>query len=187
MEKNEVRNDKLSKFYKNALYFFIFAFLGWVLETVYCLIVLGHFTKRGFLYGPLCPIYGWGAIILIIFLSKYKDSSLKLFTYSAIVFSIFEYFVSFMLEAMFQAHWWDYTTDFMNLNGRISIFYTLAWGFIAIIFIGHVFPFIEKKVNVLTQKFSNNTIINVTRIISIIFIADTFLSCLRYLNIFSIL
>ena len=83
--------------------------------------------------------------MLITFLTKYKDNSIKLFIYSAIVFSIFEYLVSFILDALFAAHWWDYTNDFFNLNGRISIFYSFAWGIIAILFINHIYPFLKKK------------------------------------------
>ena len=64
-------SKKISKIQNLILYFFIFAFLGWVLETIYSFIVLGHFTKRGFLFGPLCPIYGFGAIIMILALNKY--------------------------------------------------------------------------------------------------------------------
>ena len=101
------------------------------------LIVLGHFTKRGFLFGPICPIYGYGALILIIFLEKYKSRKIKLFTYSAIIFSVLEYIASYILETIFHAFWWDYRTDAFNLNGRIAAFYSLAWGFIAIIFIDY--------------------------------------------------
>lgn len=107
------------------LYFFIYAFIGWLLETFYAIGILGHFVKRGFLYGPLCPLYGFGAVILISGLKKYKSKPAKLFFYSAIVFSVFEYIAGFMLDALFSARWWDYTNDFMNLNGRISIFILL--------------------------------------------------------------
>lgn len=67
-----VEKKKLSNIQYIVLYFFIYAFLGWVMETIYSLMVLGHFTKRGFLFGPLCPIYGFGAILMILFISKYK-------------------------------------------------------------------------------------------------------------------
>lgn len=183
MEELESEDKKVSKFSLYATYFFIFAIFGWLLETIYCIIVLGHFTKRGFLYGPLCPIYGWGAIILILFLSKYKKHPLKLFTYSALVFSAFEYYVSYMLEVLFKSHWWDYTADFMNLNGRISIFYTLAWGIIALIFIGYIFPFVEKKVKSLISKINPKVFTICINILCIIFLTDTIASCIRYLLI----
>ena len=65
-----VEKKKLSNIQYIVLYFFIYAFLGWVMETIYSLMVLGHFTKRGFLFGPLCPIYGFGAILMILFINK---------------------------------------------------------------------------------------------------------------------
>ena len=183
MNTENLNTTKISKTHLYILYFFIFSVFGWIMETVFSFIVLGHFTNRGFLYGPLCPIYGWGAIILIIFLSKYKDNDIKLFTYSAVIFSVFEYFVSYLLEALFKEHWWDYTTDFLNLNGRISIFYTLAWGFIAIIFIGHIYPFVEKKINLVVEKLNSKVLNIVINFTCFVFIFDTAISCIRYLNL----
>lgn len=171
----------LSKIHTLILYFFIFAFLGWVLESLYSIYELGHFTKRGFLYGPICPIYGYGAIMLITFLNKYKNNSFKLFFYSIIIFSAFEYLVSFVLDALFAAQWWDYTNDFFNLNGRISIFYSFAWGIIAILFINHIYPFFQKKVNYALNKIPYWIQIFTLRLVVIIFIIDTFLSCIRYI------
>lgn len=163
------------------LYFLIYAFIGWLLETFYAVSTLGHFVKRGFLFGPLCPIYGWGAIILISSLKKYKSNSLKLFFYSSIVFSIFEYIVGYALDALFCAKWWDYTNDFMNLNGRISLFFAFAWGIIAIIFINHIHPFIEKKVKKILNKIPNwLQVYSIRFAIGIVFI-DTVLSSIKYL------
>lgn len=174
-------NNKLSKTYMYILYFFIFAIFGWLLETIHSFISLGHFTNRGFLYGPLCPIYGYGAIILILFLRRFKNQPLKLFTYSAAVFTIFEYYVSYILEALFHEHWWDYSTEFMNINGRISIFYFFAWGILALIFIGYIYPFIEKKINKLLNKINSKFIVVIINLICIIYIIDTIASCVRYL------
>lgn len=182
MNIENLNNKKISNLHIYILYFFVFSMLGWIMETIFCFLVSGQFCNRGFLYGPLCPIYGWGAIILILFLSKYKDSDLKLFTYSAIIFSAFEYIVSYGLEALFKEHWWDYSTEFLNLNGRISIFYTLAWGFIAIIFIGHIYPYIEKKVKSLIEKTSTKLLTFIIHFTCFAYIFDTIISCVRYLN-----
>ena len=176
----EYKQKKLSKIQNLIIYFFIFAFLGWVLETFYSLFVLGHFTKRGFLYGPLCPIYGFSAIIMLTILIKYKNNSLKLFLYSIIIFSGFEYIAGFLLDAAFSIRLWDYTEDFFNLNGRISIFYSFAWGIIAILFINHIFPFIEKKVNFVLDKLPfviQNIVFYILIILNLI---DSFLSCIHW-------
>lgn len=177
MENNKTNNENLRYL---ILYFFIYAFLGWLLETFYALSTLGHFVKRGFLFGPICPIYGWGAIILLAGLKRYKSNSLKLFFVSAIIFSIFEYMVGFALDALFSTKWWDYSNDFMNLNGRISIFFTFIWGIIAIIFINHVHPFVEKKVKLILNKIPNLLQILITRCAVLVLIVDTILSCVKY-------
>lgn len=176
------KNKKLSKFQLYLLYFFLFAFLGWLMETAYSVVMLGHFTKRGFLYGPLCPLYGYGALILIIFLGKYRKNSFKLFIYSAIIFSVFEYITSYVLEVLFHSYWWDYTNDFFNLNGRISIFYSFAWGIIAILFVGHLYPFVKKKVNFVLSKVSYSIKSFLLNVACAIYLVDTVLSCLRYFH-----
>lgn len=165
------------------LYFLIYAIIGWLLETAYAIGTLGHFVKRGFLYGPLCPIYGWGAVILISCLRKYKSKPLKLFAYSAIIFSVFEYVVGFALDALFSARWWDYTNDFMNLNGRISIFFSFAWGIIALIFIHFIHPFVEKKVKKVLKKIPTKAQTILIHTGLIILIVDTILSSIKYLNL----
>lgn len=180
--KKSKKRIKLNRVQIFILYFFLFAFVGWLMETFYAVCTLGHFTKRGFLYGPICPIYGWGALMLILFLGRYRKNNFKLFFYAAIIFSVFEYLVSFGLDALFAMHWWDYTNDFMNLNGRISIFYSVAWGIIAILFINHLYPFLKKKINLVLAKIPYAVQALTVRMISIIFIVDTFASCIRYLS-----
>lgn len=176
------KKNKLSKFYIYFLYFLIFSFLGWILETLYSLYELGHFTKRGFLYGPLCPIYGWGALILILFFYKYKGKNIKLFTYSAIIFSVFEYAVSYGMDALFAAKWWDYTNEFFNLNGRISIFYSFVWGIAAILFINNLYPFFKKKVNVMLSKIPYKFQVFFLQCMLVIITLDAFMSFAHYLT-----
>ena len=171
---------KINEAQNTILYFFIFAFMGWTLETFYSLIVLGHFTKRGFLFGPLCPIYGYSALIMIAFFKKYKNNSLKLFFHSVIIFSGFEYLAGFALDALFAIRLWDYRQDFFNLNGRISIFYSLSWGIIAILFVNHIFPFIEKKVNILLKNIPLIFQSITTFFLVFIYSIDTIISFIRW-------
>lgn len=172
ISENKSTRKRLPKFYIYFMYFLIFAFLGWLLETFYSLYELGHFTKRGFLYGPICPIYGFGALILILYFTKYRGKSLKLFFYSAIVFSIFEYVVSYFLDALFAQKWWDYTNEFFNLNGRISIFYSFVLGISAIIFINHLYPFFKKKINILISKIPYKIQFYILNIFMLVFLCD---------------
>ena len=182
METVSKKKVKLNRAQLLILYFFLFAFLGWVMETLYAIYNLGHFVKRGFLYGPICPIYGYGALMLIIFFNKYKKHNFKLFIYAAVVFSAFEYFVSYILDAMFAMHWWDYTNEFLNLNGRISIFYSFVWGIIAILFINHVYPFFKKHINIILSKIPYIVQLILVYSFLAILVVDTIASCVRYLN-----
>lgn len=182
MKKN-LKKVRLSKLENYILYFFIYSFIGWLFETLYAIYKLGHFTKRGFLFGPICPIYGYGALILLVFLRQYKNSSLKLFFSSAIIFSALEYFVSFALEGAFMSHWWDYTDEFFNLNGRISILFSFIWGIAAILFINHIHPFIKKQLNKRIIKKIPVIVQSTTiKILSCIYIIDTVISWILHLN-----
>lgn len=176
-----IKNKKrLPRLYLYFIYFLVFAIIGWLIETAYGFYELGHFTKRGFLYGPLCPIYGWGAIILIMFFSTYKKKNFKLFIYAAVIFSLFEYLVGFGLEALFSLRLWDYTAEFMNLNGRISIFYSFAWGIIAILVINFIYPFFKKKINIILSKIPYSIQVISVHVLFTLFITDTVLSCIKY-------
>lgn len=174
---------KLSKTEYYILYVLIYSFIGWLLETAYAIHELGTFTKRGFLYGPICPIYGFGAIILLIFLNNYKSNSIKIFFLSALIFSLFEYLVGFALDALFAAKWWDYSNEIFNLNGRISILFSFVWGIFGLIFINHIHPFIEQKLD--------NILINIPYLFQkyLIFLfcttlfIDTILSSIKYVKL----
>ena len=103
------------------LLFFLYSFLGWCLEVL-CKLISDHkFINRGFLIGPSCPIYGTGAIIMTFLLKKYLDDPITLWIMIILCCSILEYFVSFILEKIFHARWWDYSTNKFNINGRICL------------------------------------------------------------------
>ena len=181
-ERSLVPKNTLSTIGYMTLFFFAYAFIGWLCETCYAFYESGTFVKRGFLYGPICPIYGYGALILLIFLEKYKDHPFRLFFLAGIVFSAFEYVVGFGLDALFAAKWWDYTNEFFNLNGRISILFSVVWGTFALLFINFVHPFIKKKIDGLLQKVPAWLIKSIVPIFLITLIVDTILSSIKYLN-----
>lgn len=177
-----VKYEKLSTKEKMILYFFIYAFIGWCLETIYAIMVFGHFVKRGFLFGPICPIYGFGAIFLIIILEKVKkNNNFVKFLVAMITFSIFEFIASWILETMFHQRWWDYSGAIFNIQGRICITFSLIWGFIGVIFSNIIHPFIKKHMNKILykipyrlQKISVYTCI-------LFFIVDEVLSIMKYI------
>ena len=172
---------ELNYYEKFILFFFIYAFIGWLLETIYCIYEMGYFTKRGFLFGPLCPIYGYGAVILLLFLQPVKNNMLKLFFTAAIVFTILEYLVGYGLEALFLMNFWDYTGQFLNINGRITLAFCVIWGLFAILFINYLHPVIEKFINWLTSKLPSAIPSTIIKVLVAIFIVDTTLSVIKHL------
>lgn len=188
---SSIIDNKLLKKCEKFLYFvpyiffhYIFSFIGWIMETLFCFAILGEFIPRGFLYAPICPIYGAGALILIIYLhnTKSHNNYLKLFVLFTIIFSFFEYVVGFGLDALFAARWWDYTDSLYNLNGRITLLNSLIWGVITILFVKFIYP--------LTEKFKEKVIYKIPKHIQIIIclvlvsmnVIDLVFSCIRYLN-----
>ena len=115
-----------------VIIFMIYSFLGWVGEVVGKLIFDKKFINRGFLIGPYCPIYGVGAILMIILLQKYEEDPFTYFIMSVLLFSTIEYLTSFILEKLFNARWWDYTKYKFNINGRICLETMIPFGLIAI-------------------------------------------------------
>ena len=116
-------NTKREKFETYTIYFFIFAFLGWISETIYALFIERAFVKRGFLFGPICPMYGFGTVMLIFITDKLKEKKanmLQCFLVSSITFTIFEYITSLILELVFGIRWWDYSNEFLNLSSTHS-------------------------------------------------------------------
>ena len=124
------------------LYFFVYSFIGWLWETVYCSLEERKFVYRGFLSGPYCPIYGFGVLILLEVLSPIKGDVPLLFLVSVIVMSIFEYVVSFVLEKLFHQRWWDYSAEKFNIKGRIALKSSLFWGVMCLVVIYVLQPMI---------------------------------------------
>lgn len=176
-------NRKLSNAQKVILYFFIYSFLGWIMEVIYAMFIERQFVNRGFLYGPICPIYGFGALILISSLRNVKGNKLLKFIVAVVAFSVFEYVVSYVLEILFNQRWWDYSNDILNLQGRISILYSLVWGVLGILFTEKLHPLISKKLEKISLLVPKAIQIIIISSLIIAFVIDEVLSNLSYLDI----
>ncbi len=183
MNNTNIEENKLKETQKMALYFFIYAFLGWVLETTFCLVTLGVFNKRGFLYGPVCPMYGFAAIGMIQMLKNVKTNTLGKFFICMVFFTIFEYVVAVVLESLFGLRWWDYSNEVLNFQGRISLPYSIAWGIIGTIFVEKIHPFVEKKTEKMTAWINKKAQIIILYLLVIIILVDFILSVVKYVNI----
>lgn len=178
-----VNNKKDLKVKNLTIYFFIYAFIGWTLETIYAFLVHKHFVNRGFLFGPLCPIYGFGAVLLILSLNSSKGNPVKEFVTAAALFTIFEYMASYVLEVLFGLRWWDYTNDFMNLQGRVSIAYSVIWGAMGIMLIEGIHPFIYNKLEKVKKYINSKIQIIILSTMIILLITDFSVAVSKYINI----
>lgn len=161
-------------FYKYFLVFIFYSFIGFIIEFLRCLYLFKKKINRGFLIGPIIPIYGVSALILIYF-SKYKDNFLFLSLLIIISICIVEYLTSFLMEKLFHARFWDYSNKKLNINGRVcllNIFYFYIFSICAIYYLN---DFILK----LSIIIPNEIII----IIFILFLTDLFLSTIIIFSI----
>ena len=176
--KERTSKDKVIEY---ITYIFIYAFLGWIMETIYAFIIHGHFVKRGFLFGPICPIYGFGAVLLIITTKKLYNQPLLKFVFAIVSFTVFEYFVSLVLEMLFGLRWWDYSNDFLNIQGRVSLLYSIFWGIIGIVVLEKIHPFIQNKIQNITKGNTNKIQYVICFGLLSLLMIDIIFSTIRYL------
>ena len=125
------------------IYFFVFSVVGYICEVTYVYICDKKLVNRGFLHGPYIPIYGFGAVILITLSPSIQHSYLLTFIVSTLCLSTLEYMTSLFLEIIFHCHIWDYSHYPCNYHGRICLFYSILWGFLSMIFIYYIHPYLS--------------------------------------------
>lgn len=168
-EKNNVEKITMHQI---IWYMLIFSVLGLLTETVYGYATTGILeSRKGLILGPFCPIYGVGSVIIILMLNKYKGQKVKLFIYGGVLGDIVEYLLSYALEAIYGSRFWNYA-NFLNINGRICLTYTIFWGVLSIVLINVVKGAIDKIVN----KIKGKKVKIIDNILIIFFIVDIVLT-----------
>ena len=119
--------------------FWLYSFLGWLMETTLVSLQSKKFINRGFFMGPYCPIYGTGGVLLLV-LSPYKDSPFLVFILSIIICSVVEYLTSYILEMIYKVRWWDYSDRMFNLNGRVCLFNSICFGLLGMLMVSYLNP-----------------------------------------------
>ena len=114
--------------YQTLWFFFVYAFLGWCMEVSYAALHTGRFVNRGFLNGPVCPIYGFGVVLVLWALEPLAGNTLLLFLGSVVLTSLLEWLTGFVLEKLFHQRWWDYSDEPFNIGGYICLRFSIAWG-----------------------------------------------------------
>ena len=154
------------------LIFLIYSFIGWISEVIYAFILEKKFINRGFLIGPICPIYGFGAIIMAFYLTQYKNNYITVFILGAVVCSILEYFTSYLMEKIFKARWWDYSNYKFNINGRICLQMSCLFGLGGVITVCFINPFLTYLINLIP----NTIILIISTILFLLFLLDVITS-----------
>ena len=158
----------MDKFYFYFILFLIYSFIGWAMEVCVTFPKYKKFVNRGFMLGPYCPIYGYSSIIMILYLNHYKDNPLTVFLLAVVVCSFIEYMVSYFMEKIFKARWWDYSNRKFNINGRVCLNNAFFFGVLGTFLVYFANPFFEG----LLLKINTNTLNIISLILLIIFTID---------------
>ncbi len=131
---------------KYFVFFIFYSFLGWIYESCYCTIQHHYWQNRGFLYGPIVPIYGVGATAAQILFNDlpidrlHNMTNLQIFFICAAGSFVMEYITSFTLEKLFHARWWDYSKMPLNINGRVCLIFTACFGLAGVVIVNFLIP-----------------------------------------------
>ena len=136
---------------KIIFYFIIYSFLGWCLESIYKTIIFKKPTNSGFLYGPFCPMYGIGAIIMII-AGRSFNNIIIVFIMAFLIFTIWEYIVAVFLEKAFKTKYWDYSDMKFNIHGRVCLKNSVYWGILGVLLIFVIQPIFENLTNIMPSN-----------------------------------
>lgn len=148
----EYLSGSYQSIYEVMWVFFLYAFGGWCTEVAYAALDTGKFVNRGFLNGPVCPIYGFGLVIVLGLLTPLRSSLLILLLGSIFLTTLLEYVVGALLEKCFHNKWWDYSKYPFNIKGYVCLKFSIIWG-LACVFIVDIFhPFLMKLVLWIPQK-----------------------------------
>ena len=158
-------------------YFIIYSVLGFIIETAFGAVTKGVIeSRKSFLYGPFCAIYGLGAVVMILCLQPFKKNNNTLFWGGFVVGSVIEYLVSLIGELIFHVIWWDYSDMPLNINGRVCVYFSIFWGLLGIYLVSYINPKIDKLINFIKRKISDKALKIIEMITAVFLIVDCLLT-----------
>ena len=158
---------------KYFLLFLLYSFAGWVMETAWVSWCNKKLVDRGFLIGPYCPIYGCGAILILLFLKRFSYSPVLLFLSTIVLCGGLEYFASWCMEKVFKARWWDYSNRKFNIKGRVCLRNLIAFGIMGLAVIYLINPYFEVWIEYLDEKHINTLALLLWTIFIMDFVVST--------------
>lgn len=135
--------------YEVLLSFFVYAFLGWCTEVAFAAVKTGKFVNRGFLNGPLCPIYGVGVVLVVLLLAPVHQNLALLYVASTVLVTVLEGLTGFFMDKIFHHKWWDYTDQPLNIGGYVCLPFSLVWGVCCVLIVRVIHPVVGRGISAL--------------------------------------
>jgi uncharacterized membrane protein len=180
-EENKSKNNEKKKFkifgftiIQIFAYFIIYSVIGFIIETIFGFLTKGVIeSRKSFIYGPFCAIYGLGAVVMLMGLQRFKKNNYTLFIGGFIIGSIIEYVVSLVGELLFDIKWWDYSNVPFNIGGRVCVWFSLFWGLLAIYLVTHIHPKVDSFLGKIPKRILKST----TIILIVLLFLDFLITC----------
>lgn len=170
--------------YYSILYFFVYGFLGWCTEVIFAAFKQHRFVNRGFLNGPICPIYGVGVTLVIACLEVFQSSLLLLYISSVILVTVLEGVTGWAMDKLFHNKWWDYSKLPFNIGGYVCLLFSLIWGVACVFIVYFVHPLIHQVLSLIphTAGFALIAILGIALLSDIIVTTSAIVKFNQYLE-----
>jgi uncharacterized membrane protein len=165
--------------YHIVQWFFIYSILGWVVESIYMSFCNKKWTNRGFIHGPICPIYGVGALTVYFILKPFSHNYIILYFCGTILATTLEYITAIIMQKIFGCIWWDYNDKPFNYKGILCLESSIAWGFYTIF----LFAFLHKWANMILGLYSRRTGEVLATILIVYYIVDFIISLIGAIDL----
>lgn len=160
-------------------WFLVYSILGWMAESIYMSFCNKRLTNRGFIHGPMCPIYGVGALSVYFILRPLEGNWIALYFCGTILATTLEYITAIIMQKVFGSIWWDYTDKPFNYKGILCLESTVAWGFYTII----LFMFLQKWVNGFVEIYPRRIGIHIGIALIAYYMIDFIVSLMDAINV----
>ena len=165
--------------YYFILYFFIYGFLGWCTEVAYATVKQKKFVNRGFLNGPICPVYGVGIGMVVMLLEPMSGTIVSLYVVSTALVTTIEGVTGYLMDRLFHHKWWDYSNQPLNIGGYVCLLFSLAWGVACVLIVRVIHPFVYQVVDMIPVTVG----IGLAAVLGIALLADLYVTTAEILKL----